>query len=83
MLCFQVHAKTTILLAVEVALRPSVHGRTPRYDTIRTAVYEFIHANFDSLLPESLVADWQDIGLLAQHVEAVRVAESRNLDQSP
>lgn len=47
----------------------------PRHDNIKKAVHDFIQANFDSLLPESVVYDWDEVALLAQHVDVIRVAE--------
>ena len=58
-----------------MALVPSTRGPTARYDTLRTVIHDFINANFDSLLPESLLVDWEEVGLLAQHVDVIRVAE--------
>jgi len=61
--------------AVEVALS-SNSRHSVRHDILERAVYEFIHANFDSLIPESLIVDWEEVGLLAQYVDTIRVAES-------
>jgi hypothetical protein len=67
-LCFR--SKT-----VEVALNPDSTSRAYRPEIIKKAVLDFIDENFESLLPESEIVDWDDVTLLAQHVSSIKVAE--------
>lgn len=66
-------------ITVEVALKHSGSSRTCRSDIIKKAVLQFIEENFESLLPESQIVDWDDLPILAQHVDAIRVAECGEL----
>lgn len=60
---------------MEVALKSSSNARACRPDTIKKAVFKFIEENFESLLPESQIVDWDDIPILVQHVSSIQVAE--------
>ncbi|KAK9899767.1 AAA-domain-containing protein [Cystobasidium minutum MCA 4210] len=71
-----------VALHVEVALKASSTARTCRTETVKKAVVHFIEENFESLLPESQIVDWDDLPILAQYVDCIRVAECSISDEA-